>query len=224
MVVISIIAILSSVLYVNVSKGSAQSRDVERQADLRTMEIAIGLYKNKYGRYPEGCNSAGTWSGHAADYKCSSGNQYIVGLAPEFIPRLPQDPKLNGNNSGYVYTTNTEGTVFKLMVKNTVEAETVDLDHEFKSCDVSGQGFVNCSQSNIPRDPPSLPNNRCDRAMCDRVYPTYNVPNWCRANNQQFQTSYGVWGGFAAPTISISNANYDLLVERDTEEIVCEIQ
>ncbi len=196
MVVVSIIAILSALLYANFNEGGEQARDAERKADLRTIQSALELYKNRYGRYPAGCNSAGTWSGQVGTaYTCASGSQYITALAPEFLPVLPTDPKLNGSQSGYVYTTNTAGTVYKLMVKNTVESETIDYTHEFRSCDATNSAT----------------------GACDSTHPTNNKPNWCQESNTQFQTTYGVWGGYdATPDVVLS--------ERRTEDIICDLQ
>jgi prepilin-type N-terminal cleavage/methylation domain-containing protein len=214
-VVISIVAILASVVIANVNEASKKSRDADRQADLRTLQSAIELYKGKYGRYPAGCNAAGTWSGQTGTaYACSSGNQYIVGLAPEFIPVLPQDPKINGSTSGYVYTTNIAGTVYKLMAKNTVEAETVTATHPFRSCEISSSGQVPCSASTEPPDPVSAP--MCDVSICDRVHNSYSLPPHCDPNTTLFQKTYAVWGGYASnPSLTF--------VARLTEDIICEI-
>tara|TARA_B100000508_G_scaffold120901_1_gene102269 strand:+ start:882 stop:1592 length:711 start_codon:yes stop_codon:yes gene_type:complete len=222
LVVIFIISVLAGVLFMNYSQGSAQARDADRQADLRKMQSAVELYRQENGRYPAGCNAAGSWSGQTGtSYACGSGgSNFIVGLAPEYIPALPSDPKLNGNTSGYIYTTNADGSVYKLMAKNTVESEVVTINHEFKSCDVSGLAWVSCTESDI-LPPISLPLDRCDAAICDRTYPTYNRPNYCNPSNIQFQTSYGVWGGYAY--VDPSNSNRDLLVERYTEDILCDI-
>lgn len=194
-VVVSIVAILASVISINFNEGSAQSRDAKRQGDLRNVQSAIELYKQKEGRYPAGCRPAGQWSGQSGTaYACASGNQYIIGLAPEYIPTLPTDPKLNGDNSGYVYATNADGTVYKLMVKGTVETEVVDYDHVFKSCDATDSSV----------------------GMCDATHPTFNKPIWCQESDTTFQTTYAVWAGYAA-------AANDALIERYTEDIVCDI-
>jgi hypothetical protein len=109
-------------------------------------------------------------------YACASGGEYIVGLAPAFIPKLPTDPKLLADGqSGYVYTTNADGTVYKLMARRTVESETVSYAHEFKSCDATDSGT----------------------GMCDAVISTGNKPNHCVENNGIFKSTYAVWGGFA---------------------------
>jgi len=197
LVVIAIFGILSAVLYANFGEAGAQSRDTERKADLRALQSALELYKLKNGRYPAGCNAPGRWSGQAGtSYACPSGSQYIVGLAPEFIPVLPSDGRLNGSDSGYVYTTNADGTVYKLMARRTVESETItDDDHEFKSCDI---------------------NLDTGLATCDETHPTGNRPSHCDPSSPIYQTSYGVWGGFA----HAANATQ---VDRLTEDLICEI-
>ncbi|MFT5831891.1 MAG: prepilin-type N-terminal cleavage/methylation domain-containing protein, partial [Candidatus Paceibacteria bacterium] len=132
LVTVSIVAILIATVITSFGPARERSRDSQRQTDMRTVEAALALYKNKYGVYPAGCNppttgAATSWSGQVGtDYECpllGSGepnNRYIVGLAPEFIPVLPTDPKLNGTDSGYVYTTNDDQSVYKFMALNTV--------------------------------------------------------------------------------------------------------
>lgn len=202
LVVLSIIGVLSAVLYASFSQGSAQSRDAQRQSDLRTVQSALELYKNRYGRYPAGCNATAVWSGETGTtYACSSGNQYIVGLAPEFLPTLPTDPKRRDANSGYVYTTDADGTVYKFMARRTVESEVVDYSHEFKSCDTDNTASL------VP--------------MCNATHPSNNKPSHCRSTDATFQTTYGVWGGFA--DVSPNTPNADVFIERRTEDIVCDI-
>lgn len=153
-IVVAIMSIIAGIVLFNVSTASKIARDGDRQADLRTLQSAVELYKQKHGKYPAGCNVPNTWSGEAGTaYACGSGNQYILGNAdttdwdgdgniteiftfsPEFIPALPRDKRLNGANSGYVYTTNVSRTVYKIMAKRTVESEVVTNAHPFKSCD-----------------------------------------------------------------------------------------
>lgn len=204
LVVITIISILAGALYFNVSEGSAQSRDAERQSDLRNLQSAIELYRNDNGRYPEGCNGAGNWSGQVGTaYACASGAAYITGLAPGYISTLPTDPRTTGNQSGYVYTTDANGDVYKLMAKNTVESETVSYGHPFQSCD---------TDTSANNNPP----------YCNATHPSNSKPAWCLETDSQFQTSYGVWGGFA--NVPPNTFNADTQVVRRTEDIICDIQ
>jgi prepilin-type N-terminal cleavage/methylation domain-containing protein len=200
-IVVAILSIIAGIVLFNITVAAKKSRDGDRQADLRTLQSAVELYKQKYGRYPARCatqNPSAVWSGQiGTSYACSGGDtQYIVGLAPEFIPTLPVDKRLNGVNSGYVYTTNNTGTVYKIMAKRSVESETVSYTHPFKSCDVDNTASTN--------------------PICNTTAPTNNKPNHCFENNVDFSTTYAVWGGFA-------NGGDALAVEQLTEDILCDV-
>jgi prepilin-type N-terminal cleavage/methylation domain-containing protein len=224
LVAITIVSILSAVISVNAIDAGKKSRDAERQGDLRLLQSAIELYKQKYGRYPAGCASNSVWSGQkGTDYECTNGtNEYIVGhidvndwdgdgdtaerftFAPEFIPALPKDPKLNGNDSGYVYMTNTEGTVYKLMARKTVESEVVTIDNMFKSCDITDSSA----------------------GICDDIATNNGgtTPNHCYIGNIIFQTSYGLWGGWAVEIYGYVHGPGLLQnAQEKTEDIVCMI-
>lgn len=131
-VTISIIAILSTVLVASFGDSRAQARDAERQTDLRTMQTAIELYRQKHGQYPAMgsiCVDGDGWSPQ------SCAIDYIAGLE-EFLTLLPKDPFL-GDGDGYVYRTNADRSVYKLMARDTVESVTVTTVHPFQSCDLS---------------------------------------------------------------------------------------
>lgn len=215
---ISIIGILSAVIAVNSIDSGKQSRDIDRQADLRAMQSAIELYKNKYGRYPAQCaGGSDGWSGQqGTDFACSvaGDTQYIVGLAPEFISVLPIDPKKGSGQYGYVYRTNANGTVYKLMAMNSVEGESVSNTHPFKRCDFDtnlGSG-----------------NPRIDGFCVNPNWSSNSTPDWCKESDIRFQKSYAVWGGFAPLTfnktyaefIAASNANKITYIT-DTTSVIC---
>lgn len=205
-VVVAIISILMGVVIFNAVAGSTRSRDVDRQADLRTMQTAIELYKQRYGMYPARCPNSQSWSGQIGTiFACADGSsQYIVGLAPEFIPTLTVDKKLPDSNAGYVYSVNTERTVYKLEARRTVEADTLSYSHPLKSCDVSTDS-----------------NNTTDVAyttapLCNKLISTGSKPSHCEATDATFMTSYAVWGGNAAGTGTAGGSSVD-----NTEDIVC---
>lgn len=218
LIVVAIVGVLSSALIVTQRGSTAQSRDAERKADLRNLKTAIELYKNEHGRYPLGCNSAGSWSGQiGTDYECADGSRvYIRGIA-EYIPTLPDDPKLNGTNSGYVYTTNAAGTVFKIMAKNTVEVENVNKSSEFKSCDVTDSGDGICDEVHRGSYGQSAPNH------CYEPSAGFMGADLDTDKDTQFDNSYGLWGGWAETTVSPDNTNYYRFIERYTEDIICDI-
>lgn len=185
-VTISIVAILAGAISINAIESSKRSRDTKRQADLRALQTAVELYKQKNGRYPAGCNSVGSWSGQADGmYACTNGTtQYIVGLIPEYIPTLPTDIRMAGGNFGYVYRTNANGTVYKIAILNTVESEVVTYAHEFSSCDIDP---VNNATADI----------RIGGWCIGTVFSGYNTPTQCQSGNSVFQKSYAAWGGIA---------------------------
>lgn len=220
LVVVSIIGILAAVVTANLMGAKASARDAERQANIRDLKNAIELYKNKYGVYPDACNGptgsgAVKWSGQInSGFSCSDGsNNYIVDLAPEFISVLPVDPKLKGSKSGYVYTVNSDKTVFKLKAMNTVETENVDYTHPLKSCDIrvglnSSGGLVS--------------SNYLEAGLCSRMA-SGNFPPSCGGGGSdgggslEWRTSYGAWGGFAEKT----TVGQEFQKFKDTTNIIC---
>lgn len=200
-VVVSVISILASMLVVGMVDIGKRSRDSDRQADLRLMQNAIELYKNKYGRYPDGCNGANRWSAQtvsaASANRCTNSSQeYIEDLAPEFMPALPKELKPNGDNSGYMYYVNADGSTFKLVAYRTVESEVVTLNHAFKPCDSSGV----CNSTASPNGWGG------------------NTPPACQPTDSRFQTSYAVSGGYPnEPFTSGPRA------EEKLEAVICQI-
>jgi prepilin-type N-terminal cleavage/methylation domain-containing protein len=126
-VAISLVGILATVVYTNVFSTSGTGRDAKRQADVLSLQVAIEKYRTKNGRYPAaGCVTPGNFSSE------STCPDYIPGLAPEFINRLPRDSRRQ-NRPGYTYITNANGTVYKVMAAGTVET-TVTSSHPLQSC------------------------------------------------------------------------------------------
>ncbi len=212
LIVTTIMAVLASVLYINFNEGRKQSRDAQRQSDLHLLQNAIENYRLKYGRYPTACNGT-NWSGQlGSDYACTSGSaEYIEGISPEFISGLPIDPLLNGTASGYVYQTDAGGDVYKLIAFRTVEVlSTV--------ARVTGGGEISegmddltlCDHTGVSSDGLT---HLCTYTNISNPW-SGNAPSYCSYSNEDFQTSYAVWGGYA-------DRPSDALVERYTEAIVC---
>lgn len=128
LIVVALIGILVAVIGINGLESGRQSRDAKRQADLRSLQTAVELYRNKNGEYPDD----------------GSGSQYITGLSPEFISVLPKQPGADA----YIYKTNADKSVYKIIALNTVEAEQVNSTHEFASCDPNFCGGSSCIDAN----------------------------------------------------------------------------
>lgn len=208
MVVVVIIGIISSFTYVSFSKSSAKGRDAERKTDLRALQAAIEQYKSKEGLYPEGCNAAGSWSGQVGTiYECpSASGEYILGLAPEYIAKLPTDPKLvdnspNPSDSGYIYLVNSERSVYKLMALNTVESELVTYNHPLVRCGDMVPSSNECK---------SVPPNASGVGPYNQGF---LPPSQCNTASI-YNNDYAVWGGYA------SGAN-ERIREFETDRIRC---
>jgi len=226
MVVVGIIGVLASVLYINFNETRTLNRDLERQADLRLLQVALDLYKQQHGRYPEGCNTTAAtagWSGERDTISpCSDGRgDYIRGtvdrpFAPNFIRTLPTDPRPQ-NGGGYLYKTNLAGETYKLIAWRTVEQDTWlgnnDIVYPSDPDNYTGavtnrrflHPFKSCDES-------------ADGGVCRMMSPGNggSAMPYCAHTHPTYQTTYAVWGGRATEPES------GLRAEEQTERIWCD--
>jgi prepilin-type N-terminal cleavage/methylation domain-containing protein len=138
MVVVSVIGILSAIVYSSFGDSRKIARDNIRKTDLKNLQVAIELYKAQSGRYPYACGDSTSFRGAVnGGWTCGPGvTEYIKGLVPDFIAVLPVDPLASTygatSNNGYVYRVNSSGTEYKLMSYQAVENVVVaDCDNEY---------------------------------------------------------------------------------------------
>lgn len=79
LVVIAIIGILASIVLASLNTARRKSRDARRVADIKQIQLALELYFDAVGEYPDASSS----------------------LAPTYIPAVPKDPA--GTNPAYPY-------------------------------------------------------------------------------------------------------------------------
>jgi len=106
LVVISIIGILTTILYANFSQGRLQARDKVRKAELKELQLAIELYKAQNDSYPANLSA----------------------LTPDFIDQVPDDP------GGGTYTYSTDGSSYKVMTENVEGLYVSSFSDEFARC------------------------------------------------------------------------------------------
>jgi prepilin-type N-terminal cleavage/methylation domain-containing protein len=144
LVACAVIGILAAVTYGALGEARKKARDKERITELKQLEVALRLYKDSYGRYPDrGCGATTGWTGpgpgSASWYvECT---QYISGLVPSIMNELPTDPDESKVDSGYIYQTDASGSNYKVLAHDTVESGTVSAGGEMARCPAS------CSQS-----------------------------------------------------------------------------
>ena len=107
MVVVSIIALLTSVVLSALNLARAKARDTKRVADLKELQKALELYYDSFSGYTAGARSCASddsfsgdcgGAGSATDWHVSSDLRALV--TNKFIPELPRDP-LNTNCNYY---------------------------------------------------------------------------------------------------------------------------
>lgn len=153
LIVVAIIGILTAILVANYNDARKNSRDKIRKSELKELQLAIELYKAQNGRYPaQGCGEGGLWAGPGTDSPAvweAQCDNYIVGLVPNFIAALPQDPNQeNMTGKGFLYRTDSTGSKYKALVHNTVESLYItSASDEFSRCNNEAVCAWACAQS-----------------------------------------------------------------------------
>ncbi|MCX6812158.1 MAG: prepilin-type N-terminal cleavage/methylation domain-containing protein [Candidatus Berkelbacteria bacterium] len=87
LIVISIIGIISSIVFVSYSANQKRARDAKRLADMTTIIHALKAYKQENGHYPEESKPAGDgW-----EYSYIATNDFLAALH-QYLPAVPTDP------------------------------------------------------------------------------------------------------------------------------------
>jgi prepilin-type N-terminal cleavage/methylation domain-containing protein len=181
-IVISIVALLSTIGITTYSSVQKDARNIRRKSDLKEMKTALEAYKAKNGNYPStiarvGCPGQTAvnpgWCGICSTYGSFSDTDsapadplvdttgYIPNLAPEFIPKLPRDPReskanTSSDNTGagscavspgsncYLYRSN--GDDYKLLAHCSPEGHLSNTDAYFDSARYCGAtGSATCA-------------------------------------------------------------------------------
>lgn len=87
LVVIAIIGLLASIVMVSLSGAKSKSRDAKRQADIKSIQLALSLYYSDNGMYPTNIYAA-------------AGTAPSGGLKDTYLPVVPTDPNQSGTCTG----------------------------------------------------------------------------------------------------------------------------
>ena len=99
LVVIAIIGLLATIVMVSLNSARAKARDAKRLADAKAIVVALALYYDKNGQYPNsdygGC---GGWDASG------DGNGFLHALVTAgFLAADPSDPNINNSCANYRY-------------------------------------------------------------------------------------------------------------------------
>ena len=104
-------------MFASLNSARAKARDARRIADLKEIQKALEFYYDANGTYPIGSQGVNIWSSHTDAY--GNNDNYIVGLAPTYIPTLPRDPRYDTGGAGYLYLS--DGTDYILIAHIAME-------------------------------------------------------------------------------------------------------
>lgn len=118
LVVISLIGILTTLLFANLNAGRARARDAQRKSDLKSIQTALRLYYNDKNRYPAhnssdqivGCES------YTNPVACEWGEPWSVGSVI-YMPVLAKDT-LAGQSYKYEYDSENDLTTLSACLEN----------------------------------------------------------------------------------------------------------
>lgn len=128
LVVISIIGVLSGILFVNFSGVRERGRDTSRKNDMRQTKTALRLYYNDYQTYPDNTNPGFQiigCDGPSGPATCSWGNTWTRNNSQYMV--LNTDP-LNTGYNVYRYLKLTGGEGFQLctVLENASDTQAAD--------------------------------------------------------------------------------------------------
>ncbi|RME29571.1 prepilin-type N-terminal cleavage/methylation domain-containing protein [Candidatus Parcubacteria bacterium] len=113
LVVIAIIGLLSSIVFASLNSARQKARIAKSLADLKELQKALEMYYADHRSYPSSQGGAGSWDGLYSCWGDSTPN-WIPGLAPTYIARLPRSPN-NSTGCGQNYIYNSNGNDYKLI-------------------------------------------------------------------------------------------------------------
>jgi prepilin-type N-terminal cleavage/methylation domain-containing protein len=105
MVAITIIAIISGISIFGLTSIRQKAQDTSHLSAIKDLQLSLEAYKSVNGKYPV----AGT----------QGGSDYIVGLTPTFMSKLPT---VSGQSStyGFSYTTSSDNKTYCVYVKGAI--------------------------------------------------------------------------------------------------------
>ena len=114
LIAIVVIAILASITVVAFNGAQDQAKFSKYQSEMKSIVKALAMHKEVNGNYPVSINRPNCdfdWCG----WDQATGDDFIVGLSPQFINRIPQmDPSLPKADT-FLYRSNSSRSEYQLI-------------------------------------------------------------------------------------------------------------
>ena len=177
LLVISIIGLLSTIVGTQITESRERAEDAHMKTEVKQVENALALHKNKTGAVPQNYNCSGSFcSGGGGDSPAVEGTPAYESSMQELVnsgvmPSIPRSPK----GDRYVYYADEENnlTYFMATLQNSASATTQN------SCGFSGyidNPFLGCGWGYDPNDPNII---TTDLNVICPVYGTPSGPMEC---------------------------------------------
>jgi prepilin-type N-terminal cleavage/methylation domain-containing protein len=149
LVTISIIGILSSIVYASFSDARESSRNKAMTVELKEVQLALETYRAQNDTYPlPACGGTDGSDLVATDSICPG--EYIDGLVPEFIGGLPLSTGSANEICDIEYRTDAMGSWYKLTAVNCLAG--VDVNSGVGPEEPLARCAISCSESVAPCD------------------------------------------------------------------------
>lgn len=102
LIVIVVIGILAAISIVAYNGVQDKARYSLMQSEMKSIVKALALYKTENDNYPNTIGQAGCTSNWCG-WEQATGNNFITGLSPKYIARIPQLPDANVREDTYLY-------------------------------------------------------------------------------------------------------------------------
>ena len=117
LVVISIIGILTTLVFANLNAARQRARDAQRKSDLRNISTALRLYYSDNARYPASINFGEAWELNDIEY----------------MTLIPDDPLSPNQSYSYVYDEFEDSYQLEACMENKSDSN-CDLNAELGDC------------------------------------------------------------------------------------------
>lgn len=150
LIVIAIIAILATIVLVNVSGVKTKARDAVRMADIDQVSKSLQMYELDHGGYPNPVTDDSCWVSLGVTVNCGSGTANLDALMQPYLSHPPSDPQ-SGKGKEYQLNFSSGGK------------------HYFLIAEMENESYVNCSNKCFLRYDYPMTANTCSSGLVGSV-------------------------------------------------------
>lgn len=135
LVVIAIISLLTGIIMTNLTSAKAKARDAKRVSDMGQIQLALELYFDRCGEYPDQLGPTNFKIDLGASNGCPSGSGITMGSFLPVVPTRPPGANPQGEwyDEFYFYKTDNSKYVLRVALEGQNQALVDDIDDNVSS-------------------------------------------------------------------------------------------